>query len=170
MTQDFEEQNPANFDLGKILGIARRRHFHFLMPLFLGWLAVWSSSWVLAPRYKSGTLILVEQQTMPKDYVTPNVSDDLQARLQNITQEILSRTRLLHIINGFHLYPRLTNEDEQIARMRKDIDIELVRDGSDRVTAFNVYYSAADPYTAQQVTSELTNLFINKNLETRQRE
>ena len=78
----------------------------FLIPLFIAWLAVWGASWVLPPRYKSGTLILVEQPTMPKDYVTPNVNDDLQQRLQSITQQILSRTRLLHIIDHLNLYAR----------------------------------------------------------------
>ena len=56
---------------------------------------VWGASWVLPPRYSSSTLILVEQPTMPKDYVTPNVNDDLQERMQSITQQILSRTRLV---------------------------------------------------------------------------
>jgi polysaccharide chain length determinant protein (PEP-CTERM system associated) len=108
---------------------------------------------------------------MPKDYVTPNVSDDLQGRLQTITQQILSRTRLLHIIDEIHLYPGTqSNQDEKVERMRKDIDIVLVRDGSDRVTAFNIFYSSIDPYTAQQATSELTNLFINENLEVRQQQ
>lgn len=171
MTQDIEEQSSGGLKPDQILDIARRRHFHFLIPLFLGWLAVWGSSWFLAPRYKSGTLILVEQQAMPKNYVTPNVSDDLQGRLQTITQQILSRTRLLHIIDELHLYPGTQfNPDEKVERMRKDIEIALVRDAGDRVTAFNVYYSSGDPYTAQQATSELTNLFINENLEARQQE
>jgi polysaccharide chain length determinant protein (PEP-CTERM system associated) len=170
MTQDFEEQNSGGINLAQVLGIAKRRYLHFLIPLFLGWLIVWGSSWFLSPRYRSGTLILVEQPTMPKDYVTPNVSDDLGARLQNITQEILSRTRLLHIIDEFHLYESHANQDDKVERMRKDIDIQLVRDATNQVTAFNVYYTSGDPNTAQQVTSELTNLFINKNLEVRQQQ
>jgi succinoglycan biosynthesis transport protein ExoP len=170
---DFEEQESSSFDLEHYLGIARRRHLYFLAPMFVGWLLVWSASWVLPARYKSGTLILVEQPTMPKDYVTPNVNDDLQERLQSITQQILSRTRLLHIIDELNLYSSehgLHTADEKVERMRKDIDIELVRDAQNRVTAFNVYYSASDPRIAQQVTSELTNLFINENLEVRQKE
>jgi polysaccharide chain length determinant protein (PEP-CTERM system associated) len=137
----------------------------------VGWILVWAASWILPPRYKSGTLILVEQPTMPKDYVTPNVNDDLQERLQSITQQILSRTRLLHIIDELNLYSDKhgkLNPDEKVEVMRKDIEIELVRDEHNQVTAFNVYYSARDPHIAQQVTSELTNLFINENLEVRQ--
>jgi polysaccharide biosynthesis transport protein len=101
MSEDLEEKSPAGFDLPHYLGIVRRRHMQFLIPLLLGWLAVWGASWVLPSRYRSGTLILVEQPTMPKDYVTPNVNDDLQDRLRSITQQILSRTRLLHIIDQF---------------------------------------------------------------------
>ena len=67
---------------------------------------------------------------MPKNYVEPNVSDDLQNRLQSITQQILSRTRLLLIIDKLHLYGdshRQLTPDEKVELMRKDIDIELVR-------------------------------------------
>ena len=173
MSEDLEEKSPVGFDLPHYLGIVRRRHMQFLIPLLLGWLAVWGASWVLPSRYRSGTLILVEQPTMPKDYVTPNVNDDLQDRLRSITQQILSRTRLLHIIDQLNLYGdshgHLT-PDDKVERMRKEIEIELVRDGEGRVSSFNVYYSSHDPHVAQQVTSELTNLFISENLEVRQQQ
>jgi polysaccharide biosynthesis transport protein len=173
MADDLEEQSSQGLDLQKYLGIVRRQHIRFLIPLLLGWLIVWSASWVLPPRYQSATLILVEQPTMPKDYVTPNVSDDLQERLQSITQQILSRTRLLHIIDQYHLYSLQhadRSPDDKVELMRKDIDIELVRDARNQITAFNVYYTSHDPHLAQQVTGELTNLFINENLEVRQQQ
>ena len=173
MVDDLEEQSSQDFDLKFYLGVVRRRHLHFLIPLFVGWAAVWVASWVLPPRYQSSTLILVQQPTMPKDYVTPNVNDDLQERMQSITQQILSRTRLLKIIDQFNLYslPHAQGTpDEKVERMRKDIDIELVRDDRNKISAFNVSYSSGDPQIAQHVTGELTNLFINENLEVRQQQ
>jgi polysaccharide biosynthesis transport protein len=119
-------------------------------------------------------LILVEQPTMPKNYVEPNVNDDLQDRLQSITQQILSRTRLLLIIDKLHLYTgdhRQRTPDERVAEMRKDTDIELVRDAQNQtITAFRVSFSAADPHVAQEVTGELTNLFIDENSRVREQE
>jgi succinoglycan biosynthesis transport protein ExoP len=173
MVDDLEEKSPEIFNVQQYLGVVRRRHFHFLIPLFLAWAAVWGASWVLPPRYQSSTLILVEQPSMPKDYVTPNVNDDLQDRLQSITQQILSRTRLLRIIDQFDLYSsphKQQSPDDKVARMRKDIDIDLVRDARLEITSFNISYMSRDPRTAQQVTSELSNLFINENLEVRQQE
>lgn len=171
MVDDLEEQKTESLDLQKYLGIVRRRHLYFLIPFFFGWLLVWSASWVLPPRYQSSTLILVEQATMPKDYVTPNINDDTQERLQSITQQILSRTRLLKIIDQFNLYDiqhGTRSPDDKLVRMRKDIDIQLVHDAQGQISAFNISYIARDPHLAQQVTSEVTNLFINENLEVRQ--
>src|SRR5271170_7074647 len=175
MEEIYEEQGAEGLDIRHYLQLIRRRHIHFLIPVLLGWLVVWGTSWLMPVRYKSGTLILVEQPTMPKNYVVPNVTDDLQNRLQSITQQILSRTRLLLIIDKLHLYVesrrRQNTPDEKVELMRKDIDIELVHNSQgDQITAFKINYSARDPHVAQQVTSELTNLFINENLKVRQQQ
>lgn len=169
-----QEKPKQPFDIERIYDLLRRRHMQFLIPLLLGWLIVWAASWLLPVRYKSTTTILVQQPTVPKNYVTPNVNDDVQARLATLTQQILSRTRLLLIANRLHLYEnpkRSLTADEIVGRMRSDIGIELVRDTeSGAVTGFTVSYSAPSPRLAQSVTSELTGLFIDENQTILQRE
>jgi succinoglycan biosynthesis transport protein ExoP len=171
--EDMEEQESGGLNLPHLIGVVRRRHMMFLLPLLAGWLLVWGVSWMLPSRYRSSTQILVEQPTMPKDYVTPNVSDDTQDRLESTTQQILSRARLVRIVDQMKLYSDAgaISDDEKVDRMRKDINIDLVHNGQgNEVTAFTVAFSSASPRTAQQVTSELTNLFINQNLEVRQQQ
>jgi polysaccharide biosynthesis transport protein len=167
MSEVLDEEQPAQFDLQRIVGIVRRRHLQFLVPLFCGWLLVWGVSWVLPPRYKSITTILVEQPSVPQSYVAPNVSDDLQARLESIKTQLESHTRLLTIINDLHLYSGNKNAatiDSKINQMRDDIDVELVRDSQrDEISAFTVSYTANNPRVAQEVTRELTDLFISEN-------
>src|SRR5579862_4074929 len=75
MPESMQGETTQQIDIGRYVDIVRRRHLQFLIPLFLGWLLVWGSSWVLPPRYKSNTLILVEQPTMPSNLVTPNVNE-----------------------------------------------------------------------------------------------
>ena len=131
MPENIENPETEHFDVNRLVDIVRRRHLQFLFPLLIGWLVVWGASWILPQKYKSSTLILVEQPSMPENYVAPNISDDLQTRLQSITTQILSRTRLLTIIDRLHLYGGMENAataDERVNRMRKDVDIELVRD------------------------------------------
>jgi polysaccharide chain length determinant protein (PEP-CTERM system associated) len=167
-----EEQGSEQPDFHRYLDVARRRHMHFLIPLLVGWLVVWGAGWILPPRYESTTLILVEQPSMPSNYVTPNVSEDLQDRLQSITQQILSRTRLLSIIDRLRLYGEGRNQgtpDEKVDLMRKDIDIALVqREDKKGITGFTITYKGKNPQIAQQVTGELTDLFIDENLKARQ--
>ncbi|HEY6446931.1 MAG TPA: hypothetical protein VIY53_10755 [Acidobacteriaceae bacterium] len=174
MPEIVEEQPAQQLDLGRYVDMVRRRHMFFLIPLLFGWMLVWGASWVLPARYKSTTTILVEQPTMPKDYVVPNINDDLQSRLQSIQQQILSPTRLLMIIEKLHLYddPELhLTSDEKVRRMSKDIDIETVHDpGSDIITGFSVSYSAPTARVAQVVAGEVTNLFIDENLREREQE
>ena len=174
MSEEFQQQEAEPIDLSRLVDLIRRRHMQFLIPLFLGWLLVWGSSWFLQARYLSSTLILVEEPTMPKNYVEPNVNDDLQSRLQSISQQILSRTRLLLIIDKLNLYAGTKNSaptsDDKVDLMRKDIGIELVRNRSEAITAFRISYTAPTPNIAQEVTSKLTSLFIDENLRVRQQQ
>jgi polysaccharide chain length determinant protein (PEP-CTERM system associated) len=174
MVEPIEEESSEQFDFHRLLDVARRRHVHFLIPMFAAWAIIWGASWVLHPIYKSSTLILVEEPTMPKDYVAPNVSNDIQDRLQSITQQILSRTRLLTVANNLHLYEsagRSLSPDERVEKMQKDVKLELVRDERNQeITAFRISFSARDPHVAQQVTQELADIFIHENLRARQQE
>ncbi len=123
--------------------------------------------------YKSTTLILVQEPTMPKNYVLPNISDNLQDRLQSITQQLESRTRLLAIMHELHLNQRdgrTLSADSAVDAMQKNITVDLVRDSSGLINAFKVSYSAPSPTIAQRVTYELTTDFINENLQSRQAE
>lgn len=136
----------------------------------LGWVIATAASWIVPPKYRSETVILVEQQKIPEHYVEPNVSSDLQHRLQSMSEQILSRTRLLAIIDKFHLYSDRSENggDAVVARMRKNIDLDLVRtSGREELSAFKISYSDSNPLVAQQITGELTSLFINENLRNR---
>ncbi|HWF93233.1 MAG TPA: XrtA system polysaccharide chain length determinant [Terriglobales bacterium] len=173
MPEEFEQENLESIDWARYLGIARRRVWYFMVPLFIVWLAFWIASWLMPSIYRSSELIIVEPPAVSPGLVsTANVSGNLQDRLSTITQQILSRTRLLHIIDQFGLYSKERSHaspDELVERMKSDIDIELDRSSDHgQLNAFRIYYSSRDPYTAQQVTGELTNLFINENLEVTQ--
>jgi succinoglycan biosynthesis transport protein ExoP len=173
MVDPTEEQNSERPDVERYLDIIRRRHLHLLIPFFCTWLLIWGSSWVLPPLYKSSTQILVEEPTMPENYVAPNVTENLQNRLQSISQQILSSTRLLLIINKLHLYGGAQGsltDDKRVEKMQKDISIDLVRDTHEEITAFKISYSSPDPRIAQQVTTEIMDLFINENLKVRQQQ
>jgi polysaccharide chain length determinant protein (PEP-CTERM system associated) len=169
--EDEPRETTELMEFSEIKGIVRRHRWHFLVPLLLGWLLVWGISWVLPSIYRSGTLILVEQPAVPEKFVVSNIDADIQRQLDSITQQILSRTRLLRIIDELNLYAQdrgRVNDDVLVERMQKDIEIKLVRGDDRKLSSFDIYYLSRDPETAQRGTAELANLFIKENLEQRQ--
>jgi protein tyrosine kinase modulator len=167
MIEESDEQ--GNRGIGDYWAMVVRRRWAILLPLFVCWLTVWCLSWLIPSSYKSEAQILVEQQKVPEQYVVRNVNVSLQDRLQSMTAQILSRTRLQATINRFHLYEghrRFSMSDDPVEQMRKDIKIALV-DSAERpgqLTSFKITYSAGSPGLAQEVNSELTSLFIDENL------
>src|SRR6185312_7934824 len=169
----MDEFEAHALSLQDCLTIVRRRRWWLILPLFIGWALVMSAAWFITPRYRSETVIIVEQQKVPEQYVVPNVANDLQQRLQSMTEQILSRTRLLGIISNFHLYSKdqkSIDEDSLVKRMRDDIKIDLVQAPGRpwELSAFKISYSAPTAALAQQVTNELSSLFIAENLRNRQ--
>lgn len=172
---DDDANDQKQRSLTEYWAIARRRRWWIVGPAFILWAGVWIAGWLLPTTYQSDALILVEQQRVPEQYVLPNVTVGLQDRLQSMSQQILSRTRLQATINRFHLYPRhgllrFFEPGDPVEEMRKDIQIELVpapRRPAE-LTAFTIHYSARSPELAQQVNSELVSLFIDENLKTQE--
>ena len=85
MTEEFDDQKSMR-GLDEYWAMVVRRRWWIIGPLFLGWLIVFASAWIIPPKYTSETVILVEQQKVPEQFVMPNVQVDLQERLQSITQ------------------------------------------------------------------------------------
>jgi polysaccharide chain length determinant protein (PEP-CTERM system associated) len=172
---DEQLDDKPSRSLDEYWAIIRRRRWYIILPVFVIWGLVWVGSWLIPSVYQSEALILVEQQKVPEHYVIPNVTVNLQDRLQSMTQQILSRTRLESVIKRLHLYQTrlpgpFTQTDDPVEQMRKDIAIELVEapGRTGQLTAFKIRYSADSPRLAQQVNSELTSLFIDENLKSQQ--
>ena len=171
MDEELQESGEP-IEFSEIKGIVRRRRWEFLSAFFFGWLLVWGASWLIPSTYRSGTLILVEQPSVPEKYVVSNIGADIQQQLDSITQQILSRTRLLRIIDSLGLYAKdrqHVSDDDLVEKMRKDIEIELVRGDEGKLSAFNIYYDSRDPKMAQATTKELAELFMTENVAQRQK-
>ena len=149
-----------------VLLILRRRIWLILVPLAIVSAATAVAARRLPPRYRSETVILVVPQRVPEDYVKPTVTAKIEDRLQSISQQILSRTRLERIITDFKLYAaqRKSQVMENIVdRMRKDITVEVVKGDT-----FRVAYVGDDARTVMLVTQRLASLFIDENLRDRE--
>ncbi len=130
----------------------------------------------IPPRYMSQTLVLIERQKVPDEYVHPVVESNLDARLASMKEQILSRSRLQPIIERYSLYAGTggdpnANMDERIDEARKAIEIKPIHStitGSGGLPGFFITFTASDPHTAMIVCGEITTLFMNENLRSRE--
>src|SRR6266545_4034448 len=149
-----------------VLLILRGRVWLLLVTCALVSAATAAGALLLPNRYRSDTLILVVPQRVPESYVKSTVTARIEDRLQSITQQILSRTRLERIIQDFNLYAarrRTGSLETVIEDMRKDINIKVVKG-----EAFRVAYVGDDARTVMEVTDRLASLFIEENLRDRE--
>ena len=126
---------------------------------------IWSRS--LPNLYRSETVILVVPQRVPDAYVRSTVTSRIEDRLQSISPEILSGTRLEQIIGDMNLYVELRKTrtmEEVLQSMREHIKVETIKGD-----AFKVSFISSDPQTAMAVTKRLASMFIEGNLQDREK-
>jgi len=119
----------------------------------------------LPDRYRAETLILVVPQRVPESYVRSTVTARIEDRLNSLSQEIMSRTRLEKIIHDLDLYAdvRKTGIMEDIVeQMRRDINLQVVRGD-----AFKISYVGDNPRTVMRVTEAVSSLFITESIRDR---
>ena len=167
-------------DLGEYFSILRRRRWTFfiitafLLALILPGILLWP------PTYRSTATILIKEQDISTDLVRSAVTSSAVQRIETITQQVMTRANLLRIIEKFDLFVEARKEqrfEKALNSMRKRIkvdtvDIEVTDPRSGRpgqiAIAFTVSFEFMDPEVTQKVTEELTKLFVEQNLKTRE--
>jgi uncharacterized protein involved in exopolysaccharide biosynthesis len=137
--------------LDRLWGIVVRRRWWILLAFTGTTFATLFTLSRLPNRYRSEATLLVTQQQVPERYVLPTTTTDIRAALQATTEEVLSRTRMLGIIDEFGLYSatkaRLSPEG-LLALMRGDIEI-LPIDGPEGqgrgVNSFKISFTSNNP-------------------------
>jgi succinoglycan biosynthesis transport protein ExoP len=127
--------------------------------------------WFMPNQYSATTTILVDPQKIPDRYVATTVTEDPNERLGNLTQEVLSRSRLSQIVEKLHLYPEMYSKqgsDFVIAYLRKQIQIQVKKTSGASLSAFTITYRSEDQKKVALVTNLLAESFIDWNLEQRE--
>lgn len=144
-----------------------------VIPALLAFAGAFVYSRSLPNRYRSEARVLIVPQQVPKNFVQPTVTARLDERLQSISQQILSRTRLEQLIDEFDLYPaqrKTMPMEDVVAEMRRDVGVEIPRTRSTSIDPgyFNVRYDSPNPRTAMRVAERLAAFFITENLQDRE--
>jgi polysaccharide chain length determinant protein (PEP-CTERM system associated) len=159
------------FDIKKYIDMAFRRKWWIIFP-FLVVLLAGLAYGLKAPKvYEVRTLILVQPQRVPEDFVRTIVTTTVEDRLRTITQQVTSRTNLEKIIQEYNLFAFKLNMllDDKVARLREMVIIDVSHTGRAReANAFTITLRGKDPKKITEVTNALASNFISENLKIRE--
>jgi uncharacterized protein involved in exopolysaccharide biosynthesis len=165
MSVEFRQRKP-----GELARMVWRRKWLIVLPTVAVAVGVAYGVWKLPDVYESTTLLTVRPASISTSAV-PQLSDsELTIRINNITQEVTSRSTLEPMIERYGLYQRErargASMDELVERMRtKDVKINLNTSRNDITNGFFLSFRDSEPVgaarTAQAVTEELARKYVD---------
>ncbi|MFZ4701653.1 MAG: lipopolysaccharide biosynthesis protein, partial [Candidatus Methylumidiphilus sp.] len=168
-----ENEKTLTETIGAFLGIAKRHAFYLLIPFISISIIASVVALKLPMAYLSKGTILIEQQQVPESMIHTTVTGFADERIRFIQQRVMTRERILSIIDKYHLYAkkreRLT-PSELVEQFQDDVKVDMIAadvkssGGAGKATiAFTIAFKSDQPATAQAVASEIVNLFLAEN-------
>ncbi len=161
MSVEFRQRKPSEY-----AQMLWRRKWMIVLPTLAVTLAVGYVVWKLPNVYESTTLLTVRPASISTS-VVPQLSDsDLTIRINNIGQEVTSRSSLEPLIERYGLYARERSRGEPmdllVERMRtRDVRVEINQTRDDITNGFYLSFRGPDPRTTQAVTATLASKYID---------
>lgn len=134
---DREEEEGGNL-LAHLPTIIRERYRWLLVPAILCFVAGIVAAFTLPAVYRSTATLLVESPQLPEDVIGTQDVDIVDQRIAKIRQQVLSRPRLIELIQKHRLYTDERSSkslSEIIEKMRNSTTIETVSAELQRATA-----------------------------------
>ncbi|HVM91809.1 MAG TPA: hypothetical protein VMT67_03300 [Terriglobales bacterium] len=167
------------------LAMARRRLTVVLVPLLIAPVAGFLVSYGFKPKYNSQAIILVEGQKVPSNLVEPVVTSDFAHRVQTLSAEMVSTTKLRPMIQDLDL-AKPGEERQLIEDIRSNLQLtpgvtsmsqaeataglsgkKKANSNDVSMPSVNVSYSDTSPDRAQKICNAMVQAIINENLKNR---
>jgi uncharacterized protein involved in exopolysaccharide biosynthesis len=174
-------------DILEYWAVLKTRKNYFIYPALAVFLVALAVAFLLPSIYQSSSTILIEEQQIPAEFVRSTVTGFADQRIQSLTQQILSRTKLWEIIQQFNLYPELREKwtrEEILEKMRDNIKLDTISaEVADKpksrtaaaalrtaalTIAFSISYRGKNPDTVLKVAGTLASLYLEQNLKLRE--
>jgi uncharacterized protein involved in exopolysaccharide biosynthesis len=161
----LEREDEGGNILAHLPTIIRERYRWLLIPAVLSLIAGVAAAFLLPTVYRSTATLLVESPQLPEDVVGTQDGDVVDQRIAKIRQQVLSRPRLIELIQKYRLYSderARKSLSETIEQMRKATTIEAVSaelqrsGGKSSTIAFTLSFDYKTAAQAQAVAQDMT--------------
>jgi succinoglycan biosynthesis transport protein ExoP len=175
MSRPSTRQKKASLSAGLLWDMVKQRgEIVTIAAVLLATVGIAATS-MLPDVYRATTTILVDPQKIPEKYVSSTVTSDPNARMNTLSQQVLSASRLQEIIDRNNLYPALRkskSREEVLDIMREKTKIELKQspEPEQGLSSFTISYEDSDRMLVALIANQLASSFIDWNLRVRQQQ
>ena len=155
-----------NMEPGEFLDILRRRKWVILFSVLLIHIGTMVYCILSPDLYQSTIKLLVIPPAVAEGMVQSTVNIGAGDRLKMLEQDILSRSRLMGVINELGLFKeesRKMSSDAMVDKVRKRIHMDIAKKNT-----FIVSFEHENPEVAMRVTSRLGSFFVEENIRSRE--
>ncbi|MHA6723760.1 Wzz/FepE/Etk N-terminal domain-containing protein [Sphingomonas sp. RS2018] len=159
--------------IAQLPSIIWQRKWFLIIPAILGVIAAAVAVVLLPRQYDSTATLLVQSPTLPNDVIgTASDSDVINRRIEALRQQVISRPKLLALIETNQLYAkeRANKPLSQIIETMRDnialtsIDADLnTSKPEDRTIAFKLNFRYGEPVKAQAIAQTLMEQIVDLN-------
>lgn len=167
MSREMTQDDDATGNLfAHLPAIIRQRIYWLIVPAIVCLVLGIAAAYILPTMYRSTATLLVESPQLPDDIAGSEDLDIVDQRIAKIRQQVLSRPRLIELIQKHRLY---TNErsskslSEIVAEMRAATSINAVSaefqkvgNGKSSTVAFSLSFDYEEAAPAQAVAQDMT--------------
>lgn len=165
----MSEQKSTGLMTINYLKIFFRRKDWFIIPLFLGLILGVCSGLVIPKKYKSSTVLLVEDGKNDNPFFEKlAVSTNVEQRLSTIRESMLGWNSLVELVKRLDLDKDIKTPQQLeslVLSIRKDIKIKMKGNN-----IIDLSYIGKEPELTQAVVKNITEIFIERNLEIQSQE
>lgn len=172
MDKDLDPRDIKNF--------IRRRNKCFLITFLILFVIGVSIAIILPPIYRSEATILSEKQQVPEKALQSSKRNFFEQKVEQLTQKVLIRSKLIEIINEFNLYSDLKDRStpaDLLEILKKNIVLENLYAEIQNIygktanipIGFTIAFESKNPISAQKVTNKLASLYIEEDEQSKEK-
>lgn len=159
--------------IAQLPSIVWQRKWYLIIPLILAAVGAVAAMLILPREYESGATLLVQSPTLPNEVIGSGADSELiDRRIEALRQQVISRPKLLALIESNQLYVSERGRKSLssiIEKMRGDIALKSIDANlnttrpEDRTIAFRLTYRYKDPRAAQTIAQSLMEQVVELN-------
>ena len=172
-TENFNQSRRA-LDIEDYIDILRRHKGWIFGPFLFVLVASVVGVYLYPDSYQSKAVVSIRPPQISADLVKGAANIDIVDRINQLSQQVMSRSELTNMMRNLNLYPRERNSmpgEDVMEMMRRNIRIAAAPAmvGGRSVPAFEVSFTYQNRFDATKVVNNLVSKFIDENIKNRDR-